>query len=468
MNIQPPTVGPIVGYTPADQVRIWLRGDFQSTPDGYRRCFGVAHLKGPNDTKFGPPRYIKLAPYFDMTGVCAFTQLQPETPYDYEAGWFFAETELDNLDETQELNWSKAVTGSFRTGTDDDSKIRSYVIGSCRYLLKLFGGLIFDERGDKTFSSILGQIKDRPVDGLIMVGDQIYADDLNFLSPDVGVDQFLERYRATFSQPNLRQLMSQVPTYMILDDHEIEDNWPSKATDKDRVILYPSAMHSYQIYQCSHSPLFGLDQQNRVTGTPDRFWYVFQDGCCDWFVMDVRTERSWAEDVNQRRIISDEQMTALLKWLSDGSGLVKMIVSSVPFFPDLKSDSEDKWTGFVAERTKILDFIFEKKIRKVVFVSGDVHCSMSAELRTSQDPDFKVISIISSSFFWPYPHMDPGGFVLTGKIKSNSANEYVVDSPSEVFSTDNFGRVDVAPEAITVSFFQRKGDALGQPVRRQF
>ena len=43
MKIQPPTVGPIVGYTPAEQVRLWLRGDFQPTPDGYRRCFGVAY-----------------------------------------------------------------------------------------------------------------------------------------------------------------------------------------------------------------------------------------------------------------------------------------------------------------------------------------------------------------------------------------------------------------------------------------
>jgi len=469
MKIQSPTVGPIVGYTTADQVRIWLRGEFQKTPDGYRRCFGVAQLTASGAGGFGPPQFVKLPPYFDMTGVCAFTHLQPETTYEYRAGWFFAETGLDSLDATQDLDWSNAVKGQFRTGTADKSKGRSYVVGSCRYLLKLFGGLIFDERGDKTFNSILTQIRNRPVDGLVMVGDQIYADDLNFIAPGMGVDQFLERYRATFSQPNLRQLMSQVPTYMVLDDHEIEDNWPSKADDKDQVILYPAAMHSYQVYQCSHSPLFkDLDENNRVTGTLSHFWYLFRDGCCDWFVTDCRTERVWSNDPSQRRMVSEEQMEALLEWLADGSGLVKLIVSSVPFFPDLTSDKEDKWTGFVPERTRILDFILAKKIRKVVFVSGDVHCSLSAELKTPQDPSFKVISVISSSFFWPYPHMDSGAFGLTGKILSSSANQYEVVNPSPVYSTDNFGRMDITPAGLSVSFFERKGAPLGNAIQRNF
>src|SRR5205814_8707730 len=125
----------------------------------------------------------------------------------------------------------------FRTGSADDQRSRSYIVGSCRYLLRIFGGSFFDSRGDKTFYSILDQMDSQtnpqPVDALIMVGDQIYADDLNFLAPDTSIDQYLERYRDAFTQPYLRELMSRVPTYMVLDDHEIEDNWPSKATQKD-------------------------------------------------------------------------------------------------------------------------------------------------------------------------------------------------------------------------------------------
>lgn len=258
MKIHKPTVGPIVGYAWGEQARIWLRGDFQKTPEGYRRCFGVIRLRAKGATSFGDPKFVKLPPHFDMTGVCVFTNLQPETMYEYQAGWFFAETELANLDETQDLDWAEVQSPylSFRTGSTNHLQPRSYVFGSCRYLLRLFGGEFFDERGDKAFRSILEQIdkNNQQIDAVIMAGDQIYADDLSVLSPDDAIDEYLARYRTVFSQPNVRELMSRVPTYMILDDHEIEDNWPSKATDKDWLTLYPAAIHAYQIYQCSDLP----------------------------------------------------------------------------------------------------------------------------------------------------------------------------------------------------------------------
>lgn len=469
MKIHTATVGPIVGYTSDNQVRIWLRGDFQQTSDGYRRCFGVARLRAHGDTKFGEPTFVKLPPYFDMTGICAFTGLQADTEYEYQAGWFFAETELDNLGPNQILDWSGAGTYRFRTAAADPTSARSYAFGSCRYLLRLFGGTIFDERGDKAFRSILDQMShSRRVDGLIMAGDQIYADDLNIVAPDQAIDEYVSRYRTVFGQTGIRQLMSQVPTYMILDDHEIEDNWPSKATQKDWLTLYPAAIHAYQIYQCSHSPLFDLDSQGRLTGTLDRFWYSFRDGCCDCFVMDCRTERRWYDDPARRRMITPQQMQALLSWLDDGSGRVKLVVTSVPFFPDLKSEAEDKWAGFLDERTKILEFILKKKVRKVVFLSGDVHCSLTAELTAPSDPKFKVISVISSSFFWPYPHVEESDFVLQGKLRTTAKSVFRVGNASDVYSTDNFARLDIAPRSIAVSFFERKGDPLGPTVTRQF
>jgi len=470
MKLHAPTVGPIVGYVSGDQARLWLRGDFQKTPDGYRRCFGVVRLRIHGAPVFDKPKFAKLPPHFDMTGVCAFTHLQPETSYEYQAGWFFAETELTNLDDTQELDWSGVQPWTFRTGSTDREKPRSYAFGSCRYLLRLFGGEFFDDRGDKAFRSILEQIdkKERQIDAVIMAGDQIYADDLDFLSPDDAIDEYMKRYRTVFGQSNVRELMSRVPTYMILDDHEIEDNWPSKATEKDWLTLYPSAIHAYQIYQCSHSPLFPLDQDDRLTGTLDRFWYSFQDGCCDCFVMDSRTERRWSEKPKQRQMISRRQMDALLKWLNDGSGRVKLVVTSVPFFPDLEADSDDTWGRFLKERTEVLDFILKNKVRKVVFLSGDVHCSLTAELTCPSDPAFKVITVVSSSFFWPYPHMDEGDFVLKGKLKTTSKSSYRVRNASEVYSTDNFARLDIRPKSIAISFFERKGDQLGPTITWTF
>jgi len=145
-------------------------------------------------------------------------------------------------------------------------------------LLRLFGGTWLDSCSDKTFRSILRQIEQgTQTDMVLMLGDQICADDLGFISPDQSLDAYNARYQDAFSQPYIRELMSQVPTYMTLDDHEIEDGWPEK------------------------------------------FWFTFRDGCCDFFVTDVRTERALSDDPLKCRIMDDEQLAALKMWLADDS-----------------------------------------------------------------------------------------------------------------------------------------------------
>jgi alkaline phosphatase D len=469
MKIEAPTVGPLLGYTTESQARIWLRGDFQVVNGGYRRAFAAVRLRVKGAAKFGEPQFVPLLPHFDMTGVSVFTKLKEATAYEYQAGWFFAEMNLENLDAAQALDWGAIAPVGFMTGTAKATAARAYVVGSCRYLLRLFGGAVWDDRGDKCFRSMQEQMEaGRGIDGLVMMGDQIYADDLNVMGQDKSIDDYLSRYRTAFGQAHFKALTARVPTYMVMDDHEIEDNWPAKATARDWVTLYPAAIHSYQIYQCSHSPLYDVGKDGRLTGTLSKFWYQFQDGCCDWFVMDCRNERVWSKDAAARRMVKPAQMKALLKWLADGSGRVKVVVSSVPFFPDLKSDSDDKWCGFVPERTQILDFILSEKIPKVVFLSGDVHCSFSVELTSPQDPAFKVLSIISSSFFWPYPHMDDGDFLLKGALTSSSANRYNVGAASKVHSEDNFTRLEFDPQGVNISCFERKGVALGKPVYRKY
>lgn len=364
-------VGPIVGETTSNRVRIWGRAQGQIVEDMPRRCFGVFRCREKgNQDSWRRPQYFKMNPNFDMTGVAVVAGLSPEKSYQYEAGYFFSDVELDDAP-LRKIDWGDSSSGSFMTASDDDSKPRNLVIGSCRYLLKTFFGSFFDDRGDKTFRSILKQIENGdPVHQLIMMGDQIYADDLNALNPDKTIDQFYRRYREAFSQKYLRALMSQVPTYMTLDDHEIEDNWPSKASEKDWKTLFPVAIHAFLSYQLSHSPKIAI-KNNRMQGTPESFWYDYTDGCIDVFVTDSRTERYLGECTDSREMLSQKQFSALKRWLKDGSGRVKIIVTSVPFFPDMTSgENQDKWSGFSRQRQEILTHIEQNQIRKVTFFQG--------------------------------------------------------------------------------------------------
>ena len=292
-----------------------------------------------------------------------------------------------------------------------------------------------------------------------MIGDQIYADDLNVVAPDEEVAQYFARYRDAFSQPYLKSLMSNVSTYMTLDDHEIEDNWPSSASSRDMQRKFPNAMHAYQVYQASHSPILQISDTGKLMGKPEKYYYSFLDGCCDFFVTDIRTER----DLEEEEIISDEQMQELLSWLDNGSGRVKFVVTSVPFFPDFKKLNEDKWSGFKGQRDRIISLIRDRQIKKVVFLSGDVHCSMAAELdinNSGSDP-LNIYSIISSSFFWPYSHTKASQFNLTGFVASaRNENAYRLGRVSEVYSGDNFSRVSVSNERIAVEVYERKRELM--------
>ncbi len=455
------TVGPIVGHADINHVRIWGRATYQPLESGLpRRAFGAARIRKKDGSSYSSPRFFKMNPNFDLSGVVVFTGLDPDTKYAYQIGWFFSDKELYEIRSSDKWDWHDADQGEFHTASDDPNKIREFVFGSCRYLLRLCNGSWFDNRGDKTFRSILKQVEEgRPLNKFLMLGDQIYADDLNFLAPDEQVEQYLARYRDAFSQPHLKTLMSNVSTYMTLDDHEIEDNWPSNADSRDMMLKYPAAVHSYQVYQMSHSPLLPIGDDGKLIGIPDKYYYSFFDGCCDFFVTDTRTEREPEDD----EIISDEQMQELLKWLDDGSGRVKFVATSVPFFPDTKKSNDDKWSGYRRQRDQIISHIREQRINKVVFLSGDVHCSMAAELDISSpgEDTLKIYSIISSAFYWPYPHMKRRQFKLTGSVASlTDDSAYTLGEVSQVYSGDNFSRVLVSNEQIDIKVYERKGELI--------
>lgn len=460
MRVNPLTIGPIVGATTTTEVHLWGRGEFEKTQLGCKRCLGIARIKKLDDSDFGTGQFFKLNPNFDMTGVTIFNNLAPETRYIFQIGWFFSEQSYSETPDNLRINWTQASTGEVKTASADLQAPRQFIFGSCRYLLRLFLGSLFDTRGDKTFqtiSKLLGE--NHAINQFLMLGDQIYADDLNVIGADTRLDEYYKRYRQAFSQPYIRQVMSQIPTYMTLDDHEIEDNWPAQSTPKDYVTKYPAAIHAYLTYQASHSPLFPAHEK-RITGIPDRLWYTFSDGCCDYFMTDTRTERHLAT----QRMMSDEQMEALKCWLKDGSNRVKIIATSVLLFPDAVQGNDDQWSGFPEQRRELFDWIFHHKIKRVVCISGDIHASLSAELVSPDEPEFKIICVVSSPFFWPYPHPTSNAFKLEGTLEKSALATYNMANASEPYRSDNFTLVKVDLDKVEVNVFPRKAEQL-KPIR---
>jgi len=168
MNIKEPTVGPIIGWTTTNSARLWARGDETSQ----NRTFGAARIRKSGEKSFGVSKIFKMMPVFDYTGIIDFDGLSTNQNYDSQIGYFFAGGEPGDLSINSNDDWSDAADGTFRTAVPNATDSTSFVFGSCRYLLRLFGGSFFDSRGNKTFRSINRLINaGKSTDLLLMVDD---------------------------------------------------------------------------------------------------------------------------------------------------------------------------------------------------------------------------------------------------------------------------------------------------------
>jgi hypothetical protein len=165
------------------------------------------------------------------------------------------------------------------TGGGGDGRVVRVVFGSCREGSPYTGDPFPPDAVD-AFACRLAEHADEPdrwPDLLVMLGDQVYADEVSpatrrFLrrhrelpavpvrgEPEDQVNDFAEYsrlYDESWTDPEIRWLLSTVPSAMIFDDHEIVDDWNTSAAWRERVTAQPwwrrritGGLASYWVYQ---------------------------------------------------------------------------------------------------------------------------------------------------------------------------------------------------------------------------
>lgn len=163
---------------------------------------------------------------------------------------------------------------STRGPTSDHHK--RIIFGSCRYSKVTEPGLAA-QLGIDALDAYAVRMARRPPqewpDALLLLGDQVYADELTPQNrrriaarsdrhpewPDdeiVGYEEYVGLYRDAWTDPEIRWLLSTVPTAMIFDDHDVRDDWNTSAAWRDEIQLMSwwgtrirSALASYWVYQ---------------------------------------------------------------------------------------------------------------------------------------------------------------------------------------------------------------------------
>jgi phosphodiesterase/alkaline phosphatase D-like protein len=279
-------LGPLLRYAGETDATLWVETDAPCTVEV--TADGLTHR----------------SPTFSVEGhhyaLVRLTGLQPASSYEYA------------ITLNGEKVWPEA-NGDFppstiRTMGSDGEFVLAY--GSCRvavpheppYTLKRgtvkrggLGGRRFER--DALFAlahKMMNNPRDSWPDALLMLGDQIYADEpslgtLDFIRsrrepghpPGVAdFEEYTHLYHDAWGHPTMRWLLSTVPSAMIFDDHDVYDDWNSSKAWVETMRAKPwweerlvGAFSSYWIYQhlgnLSPEELEGNDLLRRVRKSED-------------------------------------------------------------------------------------------------------------------------------------------------------------------------------------------------------
>lgn len=515
-----------MGHTTDTTSRIWIRApgdtDEGGVPVSDRRTVGVIGIVSRNGRRLDPMKtfYFRLRREFDRSGTINLGSdtpgfgLEPDSTYVVKTGCLVLDDPIDDGEELTSDQLLGRLPGSSAWRQDlaalppersratirtfpprnSESDTLGFLLGSCRY-----PGLLWKVRHSDRIFGPMADLADADPDRprfVLMVGDQIYADMFNRAIPIGRADtygEFRDRYLTAFGSPRIRRLMQCLPTYMILDDHEIEDNWSQDRLRRSaRYHLFCTAIDAYLSYQWSHGP--------RTWGK--RLYYRFDCGGFPFFVLDVRTQRFYEGapgDLSRNHLLGRPshpgappgQLQRLVDWLAEQQrargNVPKFIVTPGPFVPSpmsartplAESDPElleksNAWAGFPGTRAAILRRMVEDGIQNVVFLSGDIHCCNVAEIFLTGTPEaeeLRALSVTSSAFYWPFPFADgePSDFVHdsraagqedTFRFSLADGRPVSMDYRAGNFSQeDNFAHltVDRASRTLRVRVYDKRG-----------
>ncbi len=344
----------IIGHVTTTSAKIWVRG-----LDGQTSATMTLTDKDGRISLDGPIQ-LQLPSATYNTAVQTFHSLQADTKYFCSA--------LFNDDE--------AINGSFSTMPAQADEF-CFLLGSCHFSLG-------PDHTSPEFKRIQEIATINQNKFMISCGDQMYIDIVRPISVNSEGD-YAKRYAQTWHSEELSNFFANLPQYMIIDDHEIFNDFVNENLTVQEQNWFAWALKTYGIFQHSHNP-----------GNGTKLYYEFECAHAAFFVMDLRTERT------SKQMISEEQLQRLISWYDaeNTKDKIKFIVSSVPFITQLtKHEQNDKWSGnnYLSQRDKIIEFLMASKDKKVIFLSGDIHLASHAFISyTSGERTYQIHELISS------------------------------------------------------------------------
>ena len=309
--------GPMLGSLSSEGVAIWLR----TLGPGEIRV--QVEVDG-NWKEFGPVRSTREA---DYTVVIPLNGLPPGGVFPYRVLIDGRPVEIPD-------------SAVIRTLPESATRVR-IIFGSCMHRWGLGNPRLAD------------QIRRRKPAALLLLGDTAVQDRDNHL----GLHRF--DYLVRDLTPAWRELVAEIPVYVIWDDHDYfnNDKWgiPKGFTEEDRQGVWEVFRQSW------NNPAYGFG--------PGRggVFFATRVGPCDVIMTDGRFFRK------KGNFLGSDQLRWLKEELRQAKGAFVILASST-MWSDYVSAGKDSWGVFDPEgKEELFRFIEDNRIGGVLLISGDRH-----------------------------------------------------------------------------------------------
>lgn len=287
------------------------------------------------------------APDDDFAAVLRLANLEPGTAYRYRLT----------------VDGAEAAAGAFRTRPlwqyRTDPPEASLAFGSCTYLNDRF-----DRPGTPWGGEygIFDAIAARSPDAMLWLGDNVYLREPEWTS----LEGMSARYRAYREEPALARLWRGTHHYATWDDHDFGPN------DADGSFVHKgAALEAFRRYW--PNPTHGLP------GVPGVFTqFALSDA--DVFVLDDRWYR-YPNDyprLPSKRLYGAQQLEWLKQALLSSRATFRIVAAGTQFWN--RVSRFESFQNYPDEARELLDWITERRIPGVVFLSGDRHFSQLLRL----------------------------------------------------------------------------------------
>ena len=340
----PEIAGPLTGDVRANQVTLWMYAPIKSKCTFSYRAEGSSKA----DAKTGELTALsnQAAKVPGQILKSTVVGLSPDTRYQYQV----------TIDGKADPSWK----GSFKTAPLEGTPTAfRMAITSCMHI----------KRAQRSWNLLLAEQPDLH----LTVGDTHYADTTD---PTIQLQHHLAYRR----KKEFANVLRQVPTYAIWDDHDYGPN-NSDGTAEGKEFSLAGWKQAWP---------------NPASGTPDTpgAFFKFSRGDVEFFVVDGRYHRSPNElpDNDKKRMLGDAQFEWLLNGLKNSKAKFKIIASGSV----LHHSKVDGWRIFTFSRHRLFDAIKKHKISGVMYIGGDMHQSLVWQHHESDRVGYPMIEIMSS------------------------------------------------------------------------